>query len=148
MLGWGRVVNEPVCRGLSMNSSAGVSMRLLLRGLLKIGSGAAVSIDNAFRQQIEYGLALGRRLIGGEKIVETAVFADHNHHVMNRGRRVQAIVCPGRCKFGGRPATGHPSKGRKTQASPVQGRTAVHLQLRSGFFQNMEFKYKAAAGMG
>jgi hypothetical protein len=29
----------------------------LLRGLLKIGSGAAVCLDNAFRQQIEYTLA-------------------------------------------------------------------------------------------
>jgi hypothetical protein len=68
--------------------------------------------------------------------------------MMNGGRRVQAIVGPRRPKPGGRPATDQ-SKGRKTQArqySLVEGKTAVHLQLRSSFVQNMEFKYKAAVG--
>src|ERR1700759_338092 len=57
---------------------------------------------------------------------------------MNRGHRVQAVVCrggrSGRGKASGGAATGDPYQGRKTQAGqggPGPGRTAVHLPLRS-----------------
>jgi hypothetical protein len=47
---------------------------LLLRGLVEVGSGGSVCFGDALGEQVECALALGRRLIGGEKVVETAVF--------------------------------------------------------------------------
>ena len=39
MLGWGRVVNAPVCRGLSKYSSAGVSSACCCAACWKLGPG-------------------------------------------------------------------------------------------------------------
>jgi hypothetical protein len=52
---------------------------LLLRGLLEVGAGGAVGFYDSFRKLVEDGLALGGGLIGGEEVVETAVFSDDDY---------------------------------------------------------------------
>ena len=76
---------------------------LELMPLGEIRPGRAVSLDDALRQQVEHALVLALRHIGREQMVEAAVLADDDDHVLDRTRGLGSCRRPCRDRRRGRP---------------------------------------------
>ena len=63
---------------------------LVLLRRLEARAGRAVGVDDPLRAQVEDDLA-GLRLVGGEQVVEGAVLADDDDHVLDRRQRVVVV---------------------------------------------------------
>ena len=64
---------------------------LELMPLGEIRPGRAVGLDDALRQQVEHALVLALRHIGREQMVEAAVLADDDDHVLDRTRGLDLV---------------------------------------------------------
>src|SRR5215469_10152738 len=56
---------------------------LVLMGLGEIWTGGSVSVDDPFGQEVLYTFILVPRHVGGEKVIETAIFTDDDDDVLN-----------------------------------------------------------------
>src|SRR5690349_9510725 len=63
-------------------------------GLAKVGARRAIRVDDAFGEKIANSFSAILRHVGGEDVIEAAIFTDDDDDMLNRAGGLDAIASP------------------------------------------------------